>query len=322
MPLVDKPLKELKTYMGISPCPADIDGYWNRALEEMKAVKPEVEVKKASFQWEGIKCYDMHFTGVRNGNIYSRLLVPQKSDKKTPALIRFHGYHGNTQDWSQYLAFALSGFTVAAMDVRGQGGLSSDGASYKGSTIKGHIIRGLDDDPQNLAFRHIFLDAAQLTGIIMSIDEVDERRVGCYGGSQGGGLALACAALEPRISRVVSLHPFLSDYQRVWEMDLVIQAYEEIGYHFRNFDPGHDRENEIFHTLGYIDVKNIVKRISGKVLMGTGLMDTICPPSSVFAAYNNIRSEKQMKVYPDFKHENIPEFADLTYQFFKELLYE
>ena len=48
------------------------------------------------------------------------------------------------------------------------------------------------------------------------------------GGSQGGGLTLACAALEPRIKRLAPVFPFLSDYRRTWEMDLAVDAYEEL----------------------------------------------------------------------------------------------
>ncbi len=49
--------------------------------------------------------------------------------------------------------------------------------------------------------------------------------------------------------------------------------------------------------------------------MGTGLMDTVCPPSTQFAAYNKIKSPKDVVIYPDFGHEHLPGFDDMTYQF-------
>ena len=79
------------------------------------------------------------------------------------------------------------GFSLASLDCRGQGGLSQDVGGVKGTTLNGHILRGLDDAPRNLLFRGIFLDAAQLAGIIMAMPEVDGDRVGAFGGSQGGG---------------------------------------------------------------------------------------------------------------------------------------
>jgi cephalosporin-C deacetylase-like acetyl esterase len=127
-----------------------------------------------------------------------------------------------------------------------------------------------------------------------------------------GALTLACAALEPRIKKASALYPFLSDYKRVWEMDLAKDAYAEIKTYFHHFDPRHERENEIFTKLGYIDIQHLASRIQAEVLMGVGLMDTICPPSTQYAAYNKIRSQKETVVYPDFGHEGLPGFQDIA----------
>jgi cephalosporin-C deacetylase len=118
---------------------------------------------------------------------------------------------------------------VAALDCRGQGGLSEDVGGVKGNTHHGHIIRGLSDEPRNMLMRHIFLDTAQLAGLVMAMPEVDETRVAAMGGSQGGALTVACASLEPRINRLAPVFPFLCDYRRVWEMDLAKDAYQSSG---------------------------------------------------------------------------------------------
>jgi cephalosporin-C deacetylase len=189
----------------------------------------------------------------------------------------------------------------------------------KGTTWRGHIIRGLDDEPDALLFRQIFLDTAQLARIVMGMPGVDPDRVGATGGSQGGGLTLACAALEPRVRRAFPVFPFLSDYKRVWEMDLAARAYEELAWHFRAFDPRHEREEEIFTRLGYIDVQFLVPRIRAETTMAVGLMDEVCPPSSQFAAYNRMSCPKNLVVYPDFAHENLPGVEDLIYEYLAAL---
>jgi cephalosporin-C deacetylase len=149
----------------------------------------------------------------------------------------------------------------------------------------------------------------------MDMHEVDEKRVGAMGASQGGGLTLACAALEPRIARAAATFPFLCDYQRIWEMDLAINAYNELKDYFRLFDPRHEREVEVFTKLGYIDTQHLAPRINGKVLMLVGLMDMVCPPSTQFAAYNKITSEKDLVLYPDFEHEGLPGASDAIWEF-------
>ena len=318
MPSLDKPIEELLTYQGSSPCPGDIDIFWDKAIKEMKAVERNIEIKGADFQVPNFECYDLYFNGVKNARIHARLVKPQNISVKIPAIVRFHGYTGSASEWLDLVSFAACGFCVAEMDCRGQGGQSEDVGGVKGNTLSGHIIRGLEDGPEKLLFRHIFLDAAEFADVIMGLPYVDEEKVMAYGASQGGGLTIACAALEPRIYKATPIYPFLSDYKRVWNMDLAQDAYYDILYYFRHFDPRHERENEIFEKLGYIDIQNIAKRIRAKVLMFTGLMDYTCPPSSQFAAFNKITSEKKAVFYPDYGHEGFPQVNEIIVKFFLE----
>jgi len=319
MPIVDMSLEELKKYQGRNPRPSDFDEYWDKGLAEMRAIDPKVELVPSWFHVPYADCFDMYWTGVRGARIHAKLWRPKNAGKSHPAVLFMHGYSGDAGDWCGGLGYAAMGYTVASMDCRGQGGKSEDVGGVKGTTLNGHIIRGLDDKPENLLFRHIFLDAAQMAKIVMEMPDVDENRVGVQGGSQGGALTLACAALEPRIKKLSPCFPFLCDYKRVWEMDLAKDAYGELKEFFRRHDPRHEREEEIFTRLGYIDCQWLANRIRGEVLMGTGLMDTICPPSTQFAAYNKITSKKSVKIYPDFGHEYLPEMGDLTFKFMMDL---
>jgi len=320
MPLTfDMPFEKLKTYQGINPKPADFDAFWDRGLAEMQAVDPQIELVPADFQSSYADCFHMYFTGVGGARVHAKLLRPKNMTNNHPGLVMFHGYSGSSGNWIDKLPYVAQGFVVAALDCRGQGGMSEDVGGHTGTTLRGHIIRGLDGSPDNMLFRHIFLDTAQLAQIVMNFPEVDENRVGATGGSQGGGLTLACSALEPRIKRSAPIFPFLSDYQRVWEMDQAKDAYDELKVYFRNHDPMHQREQEIFTQLGYIDVQHLASRIQAKVLMAVGLMDTICPPSTQFAAYNKITSDKSLAIYPDFGHENLPGHPDNIFQFISEI---
>ncbi|MFX3632102.1 MAG: alpha/beta fold hydrolase [Candidatus Pristimantibacillus sp.] len=318
MPLLDLPLAKLREYEGINPRPADFDNYWDAAIQEMKAVDSNVEIVKSSFQPPNADCFDLYFTGVRGARIHAMYVRPKVIDKPHPAVVRFHGYAGSSGEWMDKLAYASMGFSVLAMDCRGQGGKSEDNVGVKGTTHQGHIIRGLDDEADNMLFRHIYLDAAQLAGIAMELPEVNPDEVYATGWSQGGGITIACAALEPRVKKLAPVYPFLSDYKRVWEMDLAKDAYQELRTYFRHFDPQHDREDEIFTKLGYIDIQHLANRIQGDVLLGIGLSDPICPPSTQFAAYNKITSAKRLEIYPDFGHEGLPGLHDKILTFFLE----
>lgn len=170
-------------------------------------------------------------------------------------------------------------------------------------------------NPKDLFFRNVFLDTAQLVRVAQEMPEVDAERIVATGSSQGGALTLACGALAPTVKKLAANYPFLSDYKRVWEIDAQNSSYNEIHNYFRRFDPRHERADEFFTTLGYIDIQNLANRIKGEVLMGVGLMDNSCPPSTQFAAYNKITSKKTYVLYPDFAHEQLPGQPDKVYQF-------
>jgi cephalosporin-C deacetylase len=321
MPLTfDFPLPELYQYQGRNPRPADFDAYWDEALREMRAVDPQVELRPSrELDARQAECFDLFFTGVGGARVHAKYVRPATAGKR-PAVLQFHGYSVNSGDWLDKAAYAAEGFCVAALDCRGQGGLSEDVGGVKGTTLRGQIIRGLDDpDPRKLLFRQIFLDTAQLARIVLSLPEVDPARVGAMGASQGGGLTLACAALEPRVRLAAPVYPFLCDYQRVWEMDQAKDAYDELRAYFRLFDPRHERERDVFTKLGYIDVQHLAPRIKAEVLMFTGLMDTVCPPSTQFAAYNKITAPRHVVLYPDYGHEYLPGAGDRTFNFMMRL---
>ncbi|MEZ4832562.1 MAG: alpha/beta fold hydrolase [Caldilineaceae bacterium] len=320
MPLLfDMPLEKLATYEGRNPRPADFDAYWDAGLAELGALDPQVELIPAEFQAPFAECYHMYFTGTGGARVYAKLLRPKHVDGPHPAVCMFHGYSGSSGDWADKLGYVARGYTVAALDCRGQGGRSEDVGGVPGWTLRGHIIRGLDGRPEDLLYRHIFLDTALMARIVMSMEDVDETRVGATGGSQGGGLTLACAALEPRIKLAAPVFPFLSDYLRVWEIDQDANAYAELREWFRRFDPRHERREEVFTRLGYIDIQHLAPRIRGEVMMGVGLMDQICPPSTQYAAYNKIQSKKSTVIYPDFAHESLPDLNDKIYTFLGNL---
>lgn len=320
MPMLDKPLRELERYTGINPCPADFDAYWDEALCEMHAQGTACVLTPAAFQVPGVAaCSELTFTGVGGARVHARFIRPLLFAGKRPAVLMFHGYKGKAESWRSMLAYAGAGFAVAAMDVRGQGGASEDLTGAQQATIYGQIIRGLEGAPEDLFFRGVFLDAAQLARIVMDMDCVDAQRVGATGFSQGGALTIACGALEPRVRALATLGPFLCDYERVWEMDLDKDAYQELRDYFRHRDPMHRRHREVFERLGYIDLQFLAPRIQARTLMGTGLLDNVCPPSTQFAAYNRMNCEKEHLIFHDYKHEMPREWDEAALQWMLSL---
>lgn len=314
--LLDLKPQELFEYNGISPRPDDFDEYWDSSLEEMRAVEPNTELVPCKWNFKNVDAFDLYYTGVGGARIHGKYVRP-KNAVNAPVVFWFHGYSGSAPKWVSLLSFASQGYCVAAIDCRGQGGYSEDLGGVCGNTLNGHITRGIaSDNPKDLLYRSIFLDCAQVVSIVEKFDEVDQTNMFAFGGSQGGALTYVCASLCPQIKAAAAEFPFLSDYKRVWEMDMAERAYIDIKDYFRRFDPRHETEDEIFYKLGYIDIQNLAPRIRAKMLMFTALLDNICPPSTQFAAFNKITSEKKVIFYPDFGHEHLPDHQEISLEWF------
>lgn len=260
----------------------------------------------------------MVFESFDGSNIYAKLLMPV-TEVKVPLVFQFHGYPGASRSFLELSGIVASNMAVVAMDCRGQGGKSHDQSQYKGPTVSGHIIMGLESDsPDDLYYRKVFLDTVVLVNLMKTFPYIDEHRLYSNVASQGAALALVCAALNPEIKRTCALYPFLSDYRRVWNMNLDLEAYEGLRYFNKWFDPAGERTDAIFQKLGYIDVKNFAPLIKGGVMMATGLIDDVCPPSAQFAVYNNLTCEKEHHLYPNYTHELIRDFDDRIVQFLRK----
>ncbi|GHV03533.1 acetylxylan esterase [Clostridia bacterium] len=321
MPILDMPLEALYKYEGRNPKPADFDAYWEKGLKEVAVTPLKMQTAKAQkIEPRNAECYDLYFNSVKNSRIHCWYTRPSavKRGEKLPVLLIFHGYSGHAGPFVDKLAWTGQGYIVLAMDCRGQGGHSEDRNPVAGRTHGGLIMRGFDDpDPSNMYFRNVFLDTVQLVKAAKSLPNADPDRIYARGGSQGGALTVACAALNGGdIKKASAQHPFLSDYKRVWEMDLARDAYHDVREHLRFYYPTYEKQAAFWEKIGYIDIQHLAPRITAEIYWATGLMDNICPPSSQFAAYNKIASKKHMDIFPDFGHEGLPDVADKEATFF------
>lgn len=308
-------IEELQQYQGINPKPRDFDTFWRRGVSLAKSHCATPQFGTAEVSFKGVECFNLFYNGLDGARIHAKYLRPKAKHGKCPLVFLFHGYTGNAGDWWEKLAWINQGFAVVAMDCRGQSGLSVDSSQTSGLTYTGQFIKGLLDEPERMVFCQMFLDIVILAEIMKALPEIDETKLAAHGGSQGGALSLVCAALVPEIRKVAVLYPFLTDYKKAYEIGCEASAYSELIPFFRAHDPRHERKQELFEKLGYIDVQNFSPMIQADVLWGVGLADTACPPITQFAAYNQLNCRKEIIIYPDYGHEFLPEFVDKCFLF-------
>lgn len=304
-------MKDLENYSGSGIKPADFDAFWEDGLREMESLPLDYILDPVDIPSQVANFYHLTFKGVGGATIHCQLITPKETaGRNFKGLLQFHGYHTDSGDFQDKIGWAAEGFVVLAMDARGQGGLSEDRTQTSGGVMKGLIIRGMEEGKNNLYFRQVFLDTAHVARILKSMDFVNENRIYAQGASQGGGLTIACAGLVPDLYRIYVSYPFLSDYRKAYSLGAQTSAFEEIPYWFQFRDPLHKREKEIFDTLEYIDIQHFAPRIKAEVCWAVGMQDTIVPPITQMATYNNITTKKNLIILPEYGHEYLPKVSD------------
>lgn len=172
-------------------------------------------------------------------------------------------------------------------------------------------------DRQHYYYRRVFTDAVRAVEAARSHPAVDAARVAVTGISQGGGITIAVAGLVPDLAAALPDVPFLCHYRRATEL-VDSYPYKEIADYCHTH---RDKVDAVFNTLSYFDGVNFARRAQAKTLFSTALMDQVCPPSTVFAAYNRWAGEKDIRVYPYNGHEGGGSFQTIEkIRFLKEAL--
>ena len=293
-------IEALGGYYGATPRPDDFESFWQARMAEADAVPLHYTVTQAQEvpSWDSCEFLDLWFTGMEGARLYAKFLRPRRGEPM-PLVLQFHGYPGASRSFAEQASFAGMGMALIAMDCPGQAGYSEDVGGFLGTTVSGHIIAGLDGPPERMYYVRLHQNIRILCRLVRELDGIDTSRVFVNGGSQGGGLGLACAALNPElIDRAAILYPFLSDFKLVWDLGADEIAYEGLRYYARWFDADEHQQDRWFRQLGYIDSKNFAPMIRCPVLFGTGLDDVICPPQTQCAVYNNLHCAKKRYLFP------------------------
>jgi len=227
----------------------------------------------------------------------------------------YHGYSGRGTRLLEMMPYAAQGFCVLSMDTRGQNGQSQDTVIADEGHQMGWMTKGIRD-PKQYYYRYVYADAVRALELLARREEVDDKRLAITGGSQGGGISLAVAALSERPALALPDIPFLCDFRRAMNI-APAGPYPEITNFLKQFPSLFDTA---IRTLSYCDCMNLSPWITCRTVVSNSLWDDICPPSTIFAAYNHMTCEKQIELYPYHKHELPYEHAEIKFRVIMEAL--
>ena len=295
---------ELRTYTPPRDEPADFDTFWRDTIAEAEHTPLDARFEPLDSGMRTVETFDVTFSGYGGQPIKGWLLLPRVRDGVLPCVVEYIGYGGGRGFATDWLLWASAGYAHFVMDTRGQGSAWSKGDTpdpeLDGGNPQhpGFMTRGILK-PQTYYYRRVFTDAVRAVAAARSHPAIDRQRVAACGGSQGGGITLAIGGLVPDIQAIMPDVPFLCHYRRATEITDGY-PYQEIA---RYLMVHRDKEETVFSTLSYFDGVNFAVRARARALFSVGLMDEICPPSTVYAAYNYYAGPKNLTVWRYNHHE-------------------
>jgi cephalosporin-C deacetylase len=301
----DLSAQDLVTYVPPRVEPDDFDAFWKQTLAQ-ESSPPSIETAPVVTGLSTLDVLDVTFAGFARAPIKAWLVLPAGAGGPLPCVVQFVGYGDGRGEPIDHLLWASAGYAHLVVDARGQGGHTPDVPERHGVGVDGPpVVRGLAD-PVDYYYRRVFVDAVRAIAAVRTLPQIDGDRIVLAGASQGGGIALAAAALAAMpgpdgagVAAVLSDLPFLCHWERAVRLSDRGPYAEVARYCARH----RDRAARAMATLRYFDSVAFAARAIAPALFSVALMDRVCPPSTVYAAYNHYAGDKRMVVWEFNDHE-------------------
>lgn len=279
--------------------PVDFDTFWAATLHDARNTPARLEHQLVTTALRSVRVENVTFPGYAGDPVRGWLLTPAAADTPLPIVVQYTGYSDGRGDPLQHLLWASCGFAHFVMDNRGQGIDTADRTRPATDGPDGlHVARGLND-PHDYYYRRLITDAVRAVDCLPAHPLIDSTRMVAAGASQGGGLALAVAALTDHVAALLCDIPFLTSWRHATHV-ADRGPYADLAELFRS---GRARPDTAFATLAYFDGCHFATRATAPALFSVALMDPVCPPATVRAAFDRYAGPKDLQTWEFSDHE-------------------
>ena len=286
--------------------PADLMAYWDGLKAQMSALP--MEILKTPLEvpdhYRGrYECQDIEINCLGPAPVRAYMAKPVGAKPKSLPIVVLCRAAGVSGNWcrcqvGECVRNAALGNGALSLDINAHGMLNGQSDEYY-KMLEDGLLRNYFNhnaaDRETYYFRGMYLRLLRAIEYMTLQPEWDGRRILVIGESQGGGQAAAAAGLDQRVSAVVLHVPAMQDLggpragrRGGWPQP--IENHPDVDA--RMLDA----------TLPYFDGALLLRHSRAEIFCEMGLIDTTCPPSSVWASLNGAPGKKTVKCAPFRTH--------------------
>jgi cephalosporin-C deacetylase-like acetyl esterase len=284
------------------PAPDDFDAFWTGQKQRLAAVPVKSRLTPAKSPVKGVDAFDLQVDslGAPVSGYYGR--PAGAKPKSLPAILFVHGAGVRSSNLGS-VAWAGQQGGMLSLDINAHGIPNGKPQAYyddlANTTLKDYRYVGRADRHKSY-FLGMFLRELRAIDFLTSQPEWDGKTLIVYGSSQGGFQALVAGGLDERVSFFCAGVPAGCDHTGI--MADRINGWPKL-VTITNGKP----DAEELQTARYFDTVNFARRSKAKgAVLTVGFIDTTCPPTSVYAAYNALTIPKEIHTDVLSGHTNTP----------------
>ncbi|GAB3904002.1 acetylxylan esterase [Mucilaginibacter boryungensis] len=282
-----------------------IQAFWKTTKQRL-AAEPIEAVVTPTKEALPYHTYKVKLRGLNGVYFYVMMSVPVQGEAPTkpwPVIITTCGY-GVSAGQGIMLAECQRGYVILQVYPRGQG------ISDEFFKITGDKLTMNGENPDGAYYQGCYADMIRTIDFAMTQPDIDPDRVALMSTSQGGGICLAVASLDPRVKAVVAHVPFLCNMRLAATTPSLVKTILD----------KHKNSDTYLATLNYFDPYYLVQNIHCPVLMSAGGKDMMCPQSTIESVYDILKCKKKLKVYPNLAHTTCLDFYNEWWPWVKKQL--
>ncbi len=285
------------------PAPADFDAFWDGQKKKLAAVPMNPRMTPVNQAATNLECFDVQLDCVGTAPVSGYYARPRGARPKSlPVILLLHGAGVGGSSLTSAVNWSRQG--LLAMDINAHGLPNGRPARFYQDLAQGRLKdypHAGRESRETCYFLGMFLRVIRAIDFLTAQPEWDGRTVIAYGSSQGGFQAFAAAGLDERVTFLAAGVPAGCDHTGM-------KANRISGWpKLVPTGPDGTPDEQVLQAARYFDDVNFAARTRAKgAFVTVGFIDRTCPPTTVYAAYNNLSIPKQ--IYNDIPtgHANSP----------------